>query len=149
MQEVRAGTSDQIASRRKECEAIISAEAMRAGVLVASRSVSTDPPARMSRPMMTRIARHCDAIGLSHIEMLSGAGHDAQSFAGLCETGMIFVPSAGGVSHNADEHTEPDQIAAGLQVLIRCIAELVGLDSSTWSEEGSSTFQACDGMTLR
>jgi acetylornithine deacetylase/succinyl-diaminopimelate desuccinylase-like protein len=48
--------------------------------------------------------------------MPSGAGHDAQVFAPLCPTGMIFIPSEGGVSHNAVERTSPDLIAKGLDV---------------------------------
>jgi N-carbamoyl-L-amino-acid hydrolase len=37
---------------------------------------------------------------------------------------MIFVPSAGGVSHNIEEYTKPDDIAAGADVLLRLVAEL-------------------------
>lgn len=39
--------------------------------------------------------------------MTSGAGHDAQMLARICPSAMIFVPSAGGISHNPREHTDP------------------------------------------
>ena len=37
---------------------------------------------------------------------------------------MIFVPSAGGVSHNVEEYTAPDHCAAGADVLLRLVTEL-------------------------
>ena len=54
----------------------------------------------------------------------SGAGHDAQMLAAVCPACMIFVPSAGGVSHNIEEYTKPEDIAAGADVLLRLVAEL-------------------------
>ena len=49
----------------------------------------------------------------------SGAGHDAQMLAAVCPACMIFVPSANGVSHNIEEYTEPEDLAAGANVLLR------------------------------
>lgn len=40
---------------------------------------------------------------------------------------MIFVPSAGGVSHNPEEWTSPEDCARGAQVLLETIVELAGL----------------------
>ena len=51
--------------------------------------------------------------------MPSGAGHDAQMFAPNCPTGMIFVPSVDGISHNVREFTKPEDIEAGANVLLR------------------------------
>jgi N-carbamoyl-L-amino-acid hydrolase len=60
--------------------------------------------------------------------MSSGAGHDAQMFAGICPTGMIFTPSVGGISHNVTEFTEPADIEAGANVLLHTLLELVHAD---------------------
>ncbi len=57
-------------------------------------------------------------LGLSHVRMPSGAGHDAQSMAKLCPMGMVFVPSRAGISHAPDEYTAPEQITAGVDVLM-------------------------------
>ncbi len=54
----------------------------------------------------------------------SGAGHDAQMPARVCPSGMIFVPSRGGISHNPAEFTEPDQLAAGADVLLHTLLRL-------------------------
>ncbi len=50
--------------------------------------------------------------------MASGAGHDAQQLARLAPIGMIFVPSAGGISHNSAETTGPDELVTGARVLL-------------------------------
>jgi N-carbamoyl-L-amino-acid hydrolase len=54
----------------------------------------------------------------------SGAGHDAQMMARLCPTGMIFVPSAKGLSHNVAEYTSPADLEAGAAVLLDALLEL-------------------------
>jgi N-carbamoyl-L-amino-acid hydrolase len=56
--------------------------------------------------------------------MTSGAGHDAQMLARICPAAMIFVPSVGGISHNPAEHTEPDDLIAGANVLLATLTEL-------------------------
>ena len=54
---------------------------------------------------------------LQWIRMSSGAGHDAQVTAAFLPTGMLFVPSIGGVSHSFAEDTATDDIVLGCQVL--------------------------------
>ena len=63
-------------------------------------------------------------LGLSCRRLPSGAGHDAQMVARLCPAGMIFVPSAGGLSHNVREYTEPAHLQAGADVLLRVVLGL-------------------------
>ncbi|MDP6474424.1 MAG: M20 family metallo-hydrolase [Alphaproteobacteria bacterium] len=64
------------------------------------------------------------ALDLPHMEMVSGAGHDAMHIAGLCPAGMIFVPCEKGLSHNEAESASAPDLAAGARVLAAC---LVGL----------------------
>jgi N-carbamoyl-L-amino-acid hydrolase len=56
--------------------------------------------------------------------MPSGAGHDAQMLARVCPTAMIFVPSAGGISHNVKEFTSPADLEAGANVLLHTLLRL-------------------------
>jgi beta-ureidopropionase / N-carbamoyl-L-amino-acid hydrolase len=55
----------------------------------------------------------------------SGAGHDAQSFASLCPTGMIFVPSVDGISHSPRELTEWQDCVNGANVLLKAALKMV------------------------
>lgn len=63
-------------------------------------------------------------LGLSNRRLNSGAGHDAQMLSRICPSAMIFVPSVAGISHNPAEHTDPDDLAAGCQVLCRTLLAL-------------------------
>lgn len=50
--------------------------------------------------------------------MTSGAGHDAQMMARIARVAMIFVPSAGGVSHSPAEHTGNEDLVNGAMLLL-------------------------------
>jgi N-carbamoyl-L-amino-acid hydrolase len=70
------------------------------------------------------IARQADALGLSRIDIPSGAGHDSQNLAHLAPTAMIFVPSRDGRSHSPYEYTDPRQVENGANVLLATLLEL-------------------------
>jgi N-carbamoyl-L-amino-acid hydrolase len=57
------------------------------------------------------------------MEIGSGAGHDACHIARVTATGMIFVPCAGGISHNEQESADPADLAAGCNVLLHAVLE--------------------------
>ena len=63
------------------------------------------------------VEQAAQALGLSNQRMYSGPGHDAVWVSTVCDTGMIFVPSIGGISHAEIEDTLDDDLAAGAQVL--------------------------------
>jgi beta-ureidopropionase / N-carbamoyl-L-amino-acid hydrolase len=63
-------------------------------------------------------------LGLDHLMMPSGAGHDAQIIAKIAPVGMIFVPSKGGVSHTPQEDTDMHHLVAGANVLLHTVTEL-------------------------
>jgi N-carbamoyl-L-amino-acid hydrolase len=78
----------------------------------------TDPRIRRA------IAETAERLGLSYQLMPSGAGHDAQDMARIAPTGMIFVPSVGGISHSPNEYTRPEDMANGANVLLQTILAL-------------------------
>jgi len=64
-----------------------------------------------------------EKAGFKSRDMVSGAGHDAAYVARVAPTTMIFVPCAGGISHNEAESTSFDECAAGAQVLLNAVLE--------------------------
>ncbi len=54
-------------------------------------------------------------------DVVSGAGHDAAYVARVAPTTMIFVPCAGGISHNEAESTSKEECGAGAQVLLEAV----------------------------
>jgi N-carbamoyl-L-amino-acid hydrolase len=89
------------------------------GVEITAKPLARFAPVEFDREMVTRIAATAEALGHSVRTMPSGAGHDAQMFAPNCPTGMIFVPSKDGISHNVREYTAPEDIRAGADVLLQ------------------------------
>ena len=114
--EIRAGETKLLKEAGKAAEAILDRAALYAGVTyeMAARS---ERPVRNLPDGPALLVRHCAReAGLTSLDMDTVAGHDALSLLGLCPTGLIFVPSIGGITHNEREDTAPGDIAAGLKV---------------------------------
>jgi N-carbamoyl-L-amino-acid hydrolase len=58
------------------------------------------------------------------VDVPSGAGHDAMCLAAISPTAMLFVPSAGGRSHAANELTTPADLERGLAMLTRATLDV-------------------------
>lgn len=78
-------------------------------------------PAPTDARMRRIITESAVALGLSHRSMPSGAGHDSQEISRIAPIGMIFVPSAGGISHAPKEFTSPEDMANGVNVLLHTV----------------------------
>ena len=78
-------------------------------------------PALTDPHMRQIIADSAESFGLTTKVMPSGAGHDAQDMAVIAPTGMIFVPSVGGISHSPNEFTRPQDMANGAAVLLQAV----------------------------
>ncbi|TRC95544.1 Zn-dependent hydrolase [Mesorhizobium sp. WSM4303] len=74
--------------------------------------------------IVERIEAAAKNRGLAVRRMTSGAGHDAQMMARMAPAAMIFVPSAGGISHSPLEHTEDAELVAGANNLLDVASEL-------------------------
>jgi N-carbamoyl-L-amino-acid hydrolase len=85
---------------------------------------TTADPAIMTSTIQDEIATSAEKLGFSTIRMPSGAGHDAQDMALIAPTGMIFVPSKGGISHSPKEFTSAEDMANGANVLLHTILAL-------------------------
>lgn len=88
--------------------------------------VSYTPPVIFNDDCIAAVDGACKTLGYSHREMLSGAGHDACYLARVAPTSMIFVPCAAGISHNEEESAEPDDLAAGCNVLLHAMLNRAG-----------------------
>ncbi len=77
------------------------------------------PPAPMDADMMETLDRACQELVPEPRRLSSGAGHDAAVLSRHVPTGMIFVPSIGGVSHSPLEDTADADLVRGAQALLR------------------------------
>lgn len=107
--------------------------AAREGVSIERRTLARFEPVPFDPAMVARVEEAAHALGHRTKRMPSGAGHDAQMLARVCPAAMVFVPSAGGISHNVQEHTQPSDIEAGANVLLHV---LLGLATDDQAGEG-------------
>jgi N-carbamoyl-L-amino-acid hydrolase len=79
------------------------------------------PPTAFDRRLVDLVESAAADLGLSHQRMVSGAGHDSLHTAQFAPTAMIFVPCAGGLSHNEAEEASPADLVAGANVLLHAV----------------------------
>jgi N-carbamoyl-L-amino-acid hydrolase len=95
------------------------------GVKISIKTSNVDiHPAPTDLTLRSLIEQSTKELGLTYQYMPSGAGHDAQDMAPITPTGMIFVPSRGGMSHAPQEYTAPEDMANGADVLLRTLLKL-------------------------
>ena len=81
------------------------------------------PPCEFAPRLVDSVRRAAQDLGLSHRDIVSGAGHDAVYLARVAPAAMVFVPCEGGISHNEIESARPEDLAAGCNVLLRAALE--------------------------
>ena len=107
---------------RSACETHAAAEQC---VAVVER-VANYPACRFDRGCVEAVRSAAGRRGFLHMDIVSGAGHDAIYMARVCPTSMIFVPCEGGISHNEIENARADHLAAGCNVLLDVMLERAG-----------------------
>ncbi|HTV94718.1 MAG TPA: allantoate amidohydrolase [Steroidobacteraceae bacterium] len=90
------------------------------------RCVWQAPGVKFDADCVAAVRRAAAALDCDAIEMVSGAGHDSVNVAAVVPTSMIFVPCAGGLSHNEAESASPSDLESGANVLMHAMLELAG-----------------------
>jgi len=83
--------------------------------------IREENPVPLDKRLLRITQEICDQKGIEYEIMPSGAGHDAMQMAKITPSGMIFIPSLRGISHNPLEWTDPDDIGLGAQLLMETI----------------------------
>ncbi|MGA0542999.1 Zn-dependent hydrolase [Neotabrizicola sp. VNH66] len=99
------------------------------GVGCAVEAVGHFDPVTFTPELVDRVRAAADRLGYSHMNVVSGAGHDACWAARVAPTTMIFCPCVGGLSHNEAEEISPEWAAAGTDVLLHAVLETAGVAS--------------------
>jgi len=102
---------------RSLCETIASERSLG----LEMRVLQEKPPVAMHADVRSLLARAARESGALAMELVSGAGHDAQVLAARCKVGMLFVPSIGGRSHCPEESTKPEYLELGTRVLQKAL----------------------------
>jgi N-carbamoyl-L-amino-acid hydrolase len=94
---------------------------------VAVEQVVYFPPQPFHEEQVDAVRQASRQLGLSHKEIVSGAGHDAVYMARVTPTAMIFVPCKDGISHNEIEDAKQEHIEAGCNVLLQAMLQQAGV----------------------
>jgi len=81
------------------------------------------PPTPFDKSCVASVRRATETLGYPHMDIISGAGHDAVYMARIAPTAMIFVPCVDGISHNEIEDAKPDDLTMGCAVLLNAVLE--------------------------
>jgi N-carbamoyl-L-amino-acid hydrolase len=96
----------------------------RRGIEINFESGVSSKPVMFDSKMVDRINRACDSLNIAHLEISSGAGHDANHIAEVTSAGMVFVPSKDGRSHCPEEFSTFEDICLGTGVIAGTIARI-------------------------
>ena len=123
--DIRNPDPGRLARAEEEFFAALAAAATREGVQVERRELARFGPAVFDERVIALVESGAATLGGSCRRLPSGAGHDAQMLSKVCPTGMIFVPSVGGVSHSPREFTRDEHVIAGGDLLLLVARELL------------------------
>ncbi|MQT52804.1 MULTISPECIES: Zn-dependent hydrolase [unclassified Pseudomonas] len=112
---------ERLDSMISEVRDVIEATCAKHGLSFELTPTADFPPLYFNPDCVNAVRNAASELGLSHMDIVSGAGHDAIFLAELGPAGMIFVPCEGGISHNEIENADPKDLAAGCAVLLKAM----------------------------
>ena len=81
-----------------------------------------DPPA-FDETCVGAVREAAERLGYSHMDIVSGAGHDACWINDVAPTAMIMCPCVDGLSHNEAEEISKEWASAGTDVMLHAVLE--------------------------
>ena len=121
--DLRHPEEERLSSMRSALEAEAAAICSAAGLHLGLEEIWHQSPLRFDAGCIDAVRRGAATVGCGAMEIVSGAGHDACHLAQRAPTAMIFIPCAGGISHNEMEDATKEDCAAGCNVLLHALIE--------------------------
>ncbi|MET3915085.1 N-carbamoyl-L-amino-acid hydrolase [Variovorax sp. OAS795] len=125
--DLRAADDVVLSAMDAELKEAVQRIAARGKVQATVEQVVYFPPQPFTPALVAAVRGAAEAQGLSWMNVISGAGHDAVYLARVCPTAMIFVPCLDGISHNEIEDAQPDHLEAGCNVLLQAMLQSAGV----------------------
>lgn len=97
------------------------------GLKLSLEQISYAAPVAFDAGCVAALKRACEALGVSHTNITSGAGHDACYIANRVPTAMLFAPCKDGISHHESESAEPGDLEAVCNVLLHAVLDSAGI----------------------
>ncbi len=127
--DIRSPEQGKLDAMRAEVERAAHAVAAELGLGCSIEAVGHFDPVTFDPALVGIVRGAAERLGHSHMDIVSGAGHDACWINRVAPTVMIMCPCVDGLSHNEAEEISPEWAAAGTDVLLHAaleVAEVVG-----------------------
>ncbi len=125
--DIRSPDQAKLDAMRAEVERAAAAVATELGLGIGVEAVGHFDPVTFDAGLVGVVRGAAQKLGLRHMDIISGAGHDACWINRVAPTVMIMCPCVGGLSHNEAEEISPDWAAAGTDVLFHAVCEVAGV----------------------
>ena len=125
--DIRSPEQAKLDRMRAKIEAEAPRIAAALGVGCSIEAVGHFDPVAFDPKLVARVREAAEKLGYSHMDIISGAGHDACWTNRVAPTTMIMCPCVGGLSHNEAEEISKDWAAAGADVLFHAVVETAGI----------------------
>lgn len=119
--EFRHGDAAQLDAMEQTLLELAQSTAEKLGLGLAITRMHDIDPAPMAPDFIAAVETACERLGLSHTQLLSFAGHDAQALAQVTKSVMYFVPSVAGISHNPREYTRDEDCIHAANVMLQTV----------------------------
>ncbi len=127
--DIRTPSQEKLDRMRATIEAKAAEICAALGVGCSVEAVGHFDPVTFDEKLVASVRKAAEDLGYSHMNIISGAGHDACWAAKVAPSTMIMCPCVGGLSHNEAEEISKEWASAGCDVLLRAVletAEIVG-----------------------
>ena len=125
--DIRSPDQAKLDAMRGEVERAVAAVAAELGLGAAIEAVGHFDPVTFDPGLVQVVRGAAERLGYSHMDVISGAGHDACWINRVAPTVMVMCPCVGGLSHNEAEEISPEWAAAGTDVLLHAVLEVAGV----------------------
>ncbi len=125
--DIRSPDQGKLDAMRGEVERAAVAVATELSLGCAIEAVGHFDPVTFDPGLVGVVRGAAERLGYRHMDIVSGAGHDACWINRVAPTVMVMCPCVGGLSHNEAEEISPEWAAAGTDVLLHAVLEVAGV----------------------
>jgi N-carbamoyl-L-amino-acid hydrolase len=126
--DIRSPELPKLSMMREEIELAAAQIARDLGLRIEIEPVGHFDPVKFDPGCVKAIRDAADRLGYSHMDIVSGAGHDACWINRVAPTAMVMCPCVDGLSHNEAEDISPDWARKGADVLFHAVVETAGIE---------------------
>ena len=125
--DIRTPDQGKLDAMKAEVERAAHAVAAELGLGIEIEDVGHFDPVTFDPGLVKVVREAAERLGYSHMDIISGAGHDACWINRVAPTVMIMCPCVDGLSHNEAEDISPEWAAAGTDVMFHAVLEVAGV----------------------